>query len=117
MPPIKRAAILGAGAMGTAIAAHLANAGVPSLLLDMVPAEATDDERAKGLDAAHCAVRNRLALQGIDRAAKSNPASFGHKSRVGLLTAGNFEDDLAKLAEADWVVEAVVENLEVKEGL
>lgn len=114
---VRKAAVLGAGAMGSGIAAHLANAGIPSLLLDMVPAEITEDERKKGLDLSHPLVRNRLALKGIESARKGRLPGFAHESRVDLVTPGNLEDDLAALAEVDWVVEAVVERLDVKTTL
>jgi len=114
---IGRAAVLGAGRMGTAVAAHLANAGIPTLLLDLAPTELTEEEQRKGLDLAHPTVRNRLATAAVTTAAKGRPAAFAHPSRTELLTPGNFEDDLAKLAEVDWVVEAVVERLDVKQDL
>ena len=113
---IRKAAVLGAGRMGTAVAAHLANAGIPTLLLDLAPTELTEEERKKGLDLTHPAVRNRLATNGIATAAKGRPAAFAHPSRVDLLTPGNFEDDLPKLADVDWVVEAVVERLDIKQS-
>ena len=111
---IRKAAVLGAGRMGTAVAAHLANAGIPTLLLDLAPTELTEEEQKKGLDLTHPSVRNRLATNGIATAAKGRPAAFAHPSRVDLLTPGNFEDDLPKLADVDWVIEAVVERLDVK---
>ncbi len=111
---IRRAAVLGAGRMGTAVAAHLANAGIPTLLLDLVPAELTEEEVKKGLDLSHPRVRNRLAEAGIAVAAKGRPAAFAHPSRAGLVTPGNLEDDLPKLADVDWIIEAVVERLDVK---
>jgi 3-hydroxyacyl-CoA dehydrogenase len=114
---IRKAAVLGAGRMGTAVAAHLANAGIPTLLLDLAPTELTEEEQKKGLDLKHPAVRNRLATAGIAAAAKGRPAAFAHPSRTELLTPGNFEDDLAKLADVDWVVEAVVERLDIKQDL
>jgi len=114
---IRKAAVLGAGRMGTAVAAHLANAGIPTLLLDLVPTELTDEESAKGLDLANPKVRNRLAEAEIAGAAKGRPAAFGHPSRVGLLTPGNFDDDLARLSDVDWIVEAVVERLDAKVDL
>jgi 3-hydroxyacyl-CoA dehydrogenase len=117
MPPIQKAAVLGAGVMGSAIAAHLANAGIPTLLLDIVPPELTDAERAKGLDLTHPAVRNRFAVAGIEKALTASPAAFGHRDRAQLVTPGNFEDDLPKLAAVDWVVEAVVERLDLKLAL
>ena len=114
---IRKAAVLGAGRMGTAVAAHLANAGIPALLLDLAPSELNEDEAKKGLDLDHPSVRNRLATTAIATAAKDRPAAFAHPSRVELLTPGNFEDDLPKLAEVDWVVEAVVERLDVKKDV
>ncbi len=117
MPPIRKAAVLGAGVMGAAIAAHLANAGIPTLLLDIVPREPNDDEKKKGLTLQSPAVRNRFAVAGLEAAKKASPAAFGHKSRARLVTPGNFEDDLAQLKDVDWVVEAVVERLDIKLGL
>ena len=117
MSVIRKAAVLGAGRMGAAVAAQFANAGVPTLLLDLVPTELTEEEKKKGLDLTHPSVRNRLATAGIAAAAKGRPAAFAHPSRVGLLTPGNFEDDLPKLADVDWIVEAVVERLDVKQDI
>jgi len=103
MKRIHKVAVLGAGTMGTRIAAHLANAGIPSFLLDIVPAGA--------------ASRNQLALAGLDAARKSKPAAFFEPSLTSLVTPGNFEDDLKRVAEADWIIEAVVEDLEIKRAL
>jgi len=100
---VRRAAVLGAGTMGSRIAAHLANAGIPTLLLDMVPAG----------DGA----RNRLALAALDALAKSKPAALYEASLAALIAPGNFEDDLGKLAACDWVIEAVAENLAIKTEL
>jgi 3-hydroxyacyl-CoA dehydrogenase len=105
---VRRAAVLGAGTMGSRIAAHLANAGIPVLLLDMVPA---------GSDDASKAGRNRLANAAIDALSKAKPAAFYEVSQAALVTAGNFEDDLPRLAQCDWVIEAVAENLAIKTGL
>jgi 3-hydroxyacyl-CoA dehydrogenase len=105
MKRIHKVAILGAGTMGARIAAHFANAGVPSYLLDIVPADA---------DAAS---RNKIAAAGLDAAKKSKPAAFMDASMARLVTVGNFEDDLKKLADVDWIIEAVVENLEIKREL
>jgi 3-hydroxyacyl-CoA dehydrogenase len=101
---VRRAAVLGAGTMGSRIAAHLANAGIPSLLLDVVP---KDEERR----------RNGLATSARDALVKAKPAAFYDPSLAALITPGNFEDDLPKLAACDWVVEAVAENLEIKTAL
>ena len=102
---IEKIAILGAGTMGSRIAAHMANAGVPSFLLDIVPPDA--DGKA----------RNRFAQAGLDTAIKSKPAAFFEPSLARLVTIGNFEDNLGLLAEADWIIEAVAENLEIKRSL
>src|SRR5258707_1214097 len=105
MKRINKVAILGAGTMGSRIAAHFANAGVPSYLLDIVPPDAD------------APARNKIAAAGLDAAKKSKPAAFMDSSLARLVTVGNFEDDLKKLAEVDWVIEAVVENLEIKRTL
>jgi 3-hydroxyacyl-CoA dehydrogenase len=107
---IQRAAVIGAGIMGAGIAAHLANAGVPVLLLDIVAPDATSStERA---------LRNRVAQAGLDRAIKARPASAFYTQRSAtLVTVGNTEDDLARLGEADWIVEAVFEQLDIKRDL
>ena len=105
MKRFHKVAILGAGTMGARIAAHFANAGVPSYLLDIVPADADG------------AARNKIAAAGLDAAKKSKPAAFMDASLARLVTVGNFDDDLKKLAEVDWIIEAVVENLEIKRAL
>ncbi|MDR7554753.1 MAG: 3-hydroxyacyl-CoA dehydrogenase/enoyl-CoA hydratase family protein [Armatimonadota bacterium] len=114
---LARAAVLGAGVMGAAIAAHLANAGVPTLLLDIPPQDLTDDERRRGLTLTSPEVRNRLARAGLERALRAQPAAFYSPARVGLVTVGNLEDDLARVREVDWIIEAVVEDLAVKQEL
>src|SRR5208283_4340100 len=105
MKRINKVAVLGAGTMGARIAAHFANAGVPSLLLDIVPPDADGP------------ARNKIAAAGLDGAKKSKPAAFFESSLSRLVTIGNFDDDLKKLAEVDWIIEAVVENLEIKRSL
>ncbi len=105
MKRINKVAILGAGTMGARIAAHFANAGVPSLLLDIVPPDGGSS------------ARNRFAVAGLEGARKSKPAAFFEPSLSRLVTIGNFEDDLKKLSEVDWIIEAVVENLEIKRSL
>ena len=102
---IEKVAVLGAGTMGARISAHLANAGVPSYLLDIVPPDADGP------------VRNRIAATGLEAAVKSKPAAFFEPSLARLVTIGNFEDDLQKLADVDWIIEAVVEDLEIKRTL
>jgi len=105
MKRIHKVAILGAGTMGARIAAHFANAGVPSYLLDIVPPDAD------------APARNKIAAAGLDAAKKSKPAAFMDASLARLVTVGNFEDDLKKLADVDWIIEAVVENLDIKRSL
>jgi len=106
---INKVAILGAGTMGARIAAHFANAGVPSYLLDIVPQDVPSGSPASA--------RNKIAASGLDAAKKSKPAAFMDSSLARLVTVGNFDDDLKKLAEVDWIIEAVVENLELKRAL
>src|SRR5580693_2972994 len=105
MKRINKVAVLGAGTMGARIAAHFANAGVPSYLFDIVPPDADG------------AARNKIAAAGLDAAKKSKPPAFMEASLARLVTVGNFEDDIKKLADVDWIIEAVVENLEIKRSL
>ncbi|MGA7295846.1 MAG: 3-hydroxyacyl-CoA dehydrogenase NAD-binding domain-containing protein [Terriglobales bacterium] len=105
MKHIHKVAVLGAGTMGARIAAHFANAGVPSLLLDIVPPNADGP------------ARNKIAAAGLDGAKKSKPAAFFEPSLSRLVTVGNFDDDLKRLGEVDWIIEAIVENLEIKRSL
>jgi len=114
---IERVAVLGAGTMGARIAAHLANAGVPCYLLDIVPPELSPEEKAKGLTLEHPAVRNRIVNAGLEAARKARPAAFFTADRARLITTGNFEDNLAWCAQADWIVEAVAERLDIKRAL
>ncbi|WP_121663337.1 3-hydroxyacyl-CoA dehydrogenase/enoyl-CoA hydratase family protein [Metabacillus litoralis] len=112
---IKRAAVLGSGVMGSGIAAHLANIGIPVLLLDIVPREVNDDEVKKGLTLQDKAVRNRIASTAVQKLLKQKPAPLTVKSNLELIKVGNFEDDMNQLSEADWIIEVVVENLAVKQ--
>ncbi len=105
MKRIHKVAVLGAGTMGARIAAHFANAGVPSLLLDIVPPDADGP------------ARNKISAAGLDGARKSKPAAFFDASLSRLVTVGNFDDDLKRLADVDWIIEAIVENLEIKRSL
>ena len=117
MMRIEKAAVLGAGTMGAQIAAHLANAGVPTLLLDIPPRELTPEEQKKGLTLESRDVRNRIARSGLEAAVKAKPAAFFVPENASLVTPGNFDDDLAKIKDCDLIVEAIVENLEIKRSL
>ena len=114
MLQIGKAAVLGAGTMGAAIAAHLSNAGIPTLLLDIAPRELTEEEQAKGLTLNSPKVRNRVVNSLFEAAKKLKPAPFMLADNAKLITLGNFEDDMAKIKDCDFIVEAVVENLEIK---
>ena len=113
----EKAAVLGAGTMGAQIAAHLANAGIPTLLLDIAPRELTAEESARGLKLESREVRDRVARAGLEAAKKAKPAAFFAPSAAALVSVGNFEDDMARLKDCDIIVEAVVENLEIKRRL
>ena len=114
---INRVVVIGAGTMGAAIAAHLANAGIPSYLLDIVPRELTPDEEAKGLTLDHAAVRNRIVNEGWQRCVKARPANLFAPDVADLVTLGNMEDNFDWVGEADWIVEAIVERLDIKQQL
>jgi 3-hydroxyacyl-CoA dehydrogenase len=114
---IEKAAVLGAGTMGAQIAAHLANARIPTLLLDIAPRELTPEEQARGLKLDSREVRNRIANAGFEAAKKTKPAAFFIPDNASLVTVGNFEDDLPKLKDCDLIIEAVVENLDIKRSL
>ncbi len=114
---IAKAAVLGAGTMGAGIAAHLSNAGIPTLLLDIAPSELTPDEEKKGLTPESPAVRNRIVNSLFEAAKKLKPAPFMLADNAKLITIGNFTDDIGKLKDCDFVIEAVVENLDIKHKL
>lgn len=117
MRDIRKVAVLGAGTMGARIAAHLANAGVPSVLLDIVPPQLTPQEQSKGLALDSPKVRNRIAQAGLDAALKSRPAAFFVPEAARLIAVGNLEDHLAWLKDCDWIIEAVTEDREIKRAL
>ena len=112
---IRRAAVLGAGVMGSGIAAHLANAGIPVLLLDIVPPKFTEGDAAKGLTEDDPKFRSKFALSGLEGIKKSKPALLYSKRFLPMIETGNFEDDWHRLAECDWIVEVVVERLDIKQ--
>ncbi|TVY12060.1 3-hydroxyacyl-CoA dehydrogenase/enoyl-CoA hydratase family protein [Paenibacillus cremeus] len=115
--PIRKAAVIGSGVMGSGIAAHLANCGIECLLLDLVPKQLTVEETAKGLTLEHPAVRNRLAAGAIARLAKQKPAPLYDDSFAKRITPGNISDHLAQIAGVDWVIEVIVENQQAKQDL
>jgi 3-hydroxyacyl-CoA dehydrogenase len=109
--PIRRAGVIGAGVMGSGIAAHFANAGVEVLLLDIVPPDLKESEKKDPK------ARNRFSAGGLEKALKARPAAFFHKRNARLVKVGNTEDDLGKLKDCDLVIEAVLERLDVKKAL
>ncbi|SIT91380.1 3-hydroxyacyl-CoA dehydrogenase/enoyl-CoA hydratase family protein [Edaphobacillus lindanitolerans] len=113
---IRKAAVIGSGVMGSGIAAHLANIGIPVLLLDIVP-ELSAEEQSKGLDPENRSVRNRLAEGALKNLLKQKPAPLASKENLALITPGNLEDDLHKLKDVDWIIEVIVENLDIKKAL
>jgi 3-hydroxyacyl-CoA dehydrogenase len=114
---IRKVALLGAGTMGSRIAAHLANASIPSVLLDIIPRELTREEQARGLTLGHAKVRNRLAQAGLEASLKSRPAAFFVPEAAGMIALGNFEDNLAWLRGCDWIIEAVTEDRSIKRAM
>ncbi len=111
---IKKVAIIGSGIMGSGIACHFANIGVEVLLLDIVPRELNDKEKAKGLTLEDKAVRNRLVNDALTASLKSKPSPIYKKEFANRITTGNLEDDIAKVADVDWIMEVVVERLDIK---
>ncbi|ACB61804.1 3-hydroxyacyl-CoA dehydrogenase NAD-binding [Exiguobacterium sibiricum 255-15] len=114
---IQFAVIIGSGVMGAGIAAHLANAGIRTLMLDIVPKELTAQETKQGLTLEDAAVRSRIARDNRQKLLKQNPAPLASKQLIELIEVGNLEDDLDRLKEADWVIEVIVERLDVKQQL
>jgi 3-hydroxyacyl-CoA dehydrogenase len=109
--PIRRVAVLGAGVMGSGIAAHCANAGIPVLLLDIVPPKLSDAEKKSK------AARDGFAAGALAKTLKARPAAFTHPRNAQLVSVGNFDDDLAKVKDCDLIVEAIIEKLEIKRAL
>ena len=108
---INRVVVIGSGTMGGGIAAHVANAGIPVYLLDIAPQELTPEEEKRGLKLDHPKVRNRIVNASLERLKKSKPAAFFTPEAAELVTVGNLEDNFDWVGEADWIVEAIVENL------
>ncbi|UCE35684.1 MAG: 3-hydroxyacyl-CoA dehydrogenase, partial [Deltaproteobacteria bacterium] len=114
---IKRCGVIGAGVMGATIAAQLANVGLEVVLLDIVLPELTEDDKKKGLTKESMEFRNRLARNGVDIALKSKPASFYVPENATRITIGNLADNLGWLSEVDWIIEVVVERLDIKKDV
>ena len=112
---INKIAVVGSGIMGSGIACHFANIGVEVLLLDIVPRELTEKEKAKGLSLSDKVVRNRLVNDALTASIKSNPAPLYNKKFASRITTGNLADDIAEVANVDWIIEVVVERLEIKQ--
>lgn len=111
---IRKVAVLGSGVMGSQIACHFANIGLEVLLLDIVPRELNAKEEAKGLSLEHPAVRNRIVNDALIAAVKMNPAPLYDKAFAKHITTGNFDDDFEKIKDADWIIEVVIERLDIK---
>lgn len=111
---IKKVAVLGSGVMGSRIACHFANTGTEVILLDIVPKEENEAEKKKGLTLKDKAVRNRIVNDSLQFAVKSNPSPLYRKSFASRISTGNFEDDMQKISSCDWIIEVVVENLDIK---
>ena len=111
---IRKVTVLGAGIMGSRIALHFANIGCEVLLLDMVPREPNDLEKAKGLDTTHPAVRNRVVNELFQAAVKASPGPIYSQKSLNKISLGNFDDDMVKIKNYDWIIEVVVEKLEIK---
>ena len=114
---IKHVTVLGSGIMGSGIAAHFANIGVQVLLLDIVPFELTEAEQKKGLTKEDKAVRNRIATENFVKLQKSSPALLYSPKFAERITVGNFDDDLEKIKKTDWIIEVVVERLDIKKSV
>lgn len=111
---INKVAVIGSGIMGSGIALHFANIGVKVLLLDIIPRELNDIEKKKGLTLEDKVVRDRLVNESLQEAIKSKPSPVFHKSFANRITTGNLEDDIAKVKDADWIIEVVIERLDIK---
>lgn len=112
---IRKIAVIGSGIMGSGIACHFANIGVEVLLLDIVPNELSDKEQSKGLTLKDTAVRNRIVNTSLATALKSKPSPIYKTAFSERITTGNLEDDIHKIAEVDWIIEVVVEKLDIKQ--
>ena len=114
---IKKVAVIGSGIMGSGIACHFANIGVEVLLLDILPRELNDKEKAKGLSMEDAVVRNRLVSENLQTALKSNPSPIYNKKFADRISTGNLEDDISKIKDVDWIIEVVIERLDIKKSV
>ena len=114
---IKKVAVLGSGVMGSGIACHFANIGVEVLLLDIIPRELNEQEKKAGLTLESKTVRNRIVNDSLAAALKSKPSPIYLQSFAKRITTGNFDDDLIKIKDCDWVIEVVVERLDIKQSV
>ncbi len=114
---IRKVAVLGSGVMGSRIACHFAGAGLQVLLLDIAPKELSDAEKAKGLALDHPAVKNRIVNDALASAVKSNPSPVYHKDVIKKIRTGNFTDNMKDIADSDWIIEVVVERLDIKKQI
>ena len=114
---IKKVAVLGSGVMGSRIAAHFAGVGLQVLFLDIAPKELNPAEQAKGLSLEHPVVKNRMVNDALTAAVKSNPSPIYNKDVVKRIKTGNFTDNMKELATCDWIIEVVVERLDIKKAI
>lgn len=114
---IKKVAVIGSGIMGSGIACHFANIGVEVLLLDILPRELNDKEKAKGLSMEDAVVRNRVVNENLQAALKSNPSPIYNKKFANRISTGNLEDDISKIKHVDWIIEVVIERLDIKKSV
>jgi 3-hydroxyacyl-CoA dehydrogenase len=114
---INKVVVLGSGIMGSRIACHFANIGLDVLLLDIAASDLTDDEKKKGLTLESRAVKNRIVNSSLQSAIKSNPSPLYKKSFASRIRTGNFIDDMKGIIHADWTIEVVIENLDIKKKI
>ena len=115
--PIKKVAVIGSGIMGSGIACHFANIGVEVLLLDIIPRELNEAEKAKGLTLENKNVRNRLVNNSLKASLKSKPSPIYNQKFASRISTGNLEDDLHKIKDVDWIIEVVIERLDIKKSV
>ena len=112
---IRKVAVLGSGVMGSRIACHFANIGCEVVMLDIVPRELNEVEQKKGVSQDSPAFRNRIVNDALKFALKSNPSPIYRKSFASRIVTGNFDDDMSKISDCDWIIEVVIERLDIKQ--